>query len=179
MVNVAEDEIVAIEKCWFFMLAVSVPECTPPWNPRETSQKETQRRCITCTSPWTESNVIWFQDSQKVVVIFKCLKFCYDKLSFGAPHPKTNPTFQNNHGHQITKSEKTLSQSQLWRVKTVLQPTFASFSFLCDKSSGLRIFSMYTGWGISEMVTHAVQSELKRLGIEIEHLSGEKIKKNT
>ena len=36
---------------------------------------------------------------------------------------------------------------------------------------------MYTGWGTSEMVTHAVQSELKRLGIEIEHLSGEKIKK--
>ena len=37
---------------------------------------------------------------------------------------------------------------------------------------------MYTGWGTSEMVTHAVQSELKRLGLEIEHLSGEKIKKH-
>lgn len=29
---------------------------------------------------------------------------------------------------------------------------------------------MYTGWGTSEMVAHAVQAEFKRLGLDVEHL---------
>ncbi|CAL1127973.1 unnamed protein product [Cladocopium goreaui] len=32
----------------------------------------------------------------------------------------------------------------------------------------LRVFSMYTGWGTAEMVTHAVGRELQRLGIDME-----------
>ena len=34
----------------------------------------------------------------------------------------------------------------------------------------LRVFSMYTGWGTAEMVTHAVGRELQRLGIDMESL---------
>ena len=37
-----------------------------------------------------------------------------------------------------------------------------------QKKRPLRIFSMYTGWGTSEMVAHAVQAEFKRLGLDVE-----------